>query len=84
MAATTLAAPVRAHATFGVGVSQQYIALLEEEDPRLQAFALSKLLSAVDVSWAEASEQIALIEGLAETPAFPARELAAAVASKVC
>ena len=83
MSTAAIPASGRAHPPFGVGLAQQYVALLEEDDTRLQTFALTKLLSAVDVAWAETSEQIATIESLAESPAFPSRELAAAVASKV-
>jgi 26S proteasome regulatory subunit N2 len=68
---------------FGSGAALQYIALLLEDDPRIQSFALGKLLNVVDVAWAEASEQIARIETLAEDPQFPAQQLAAAVASKI-
>lgn len=83
MSTAAIPASGRAHPPFGVGLAQQYVALLEEDDARLQTFALTKLLTAVDVAWAETSEQIATIESLAESPAFPSRELAAAVASKV-
>ncbi len=68
---------------FGSGAALQYISFLLEDDPRIQAFALGKLLTAVDVAWAETSEQIARIESLAEDLQFPAHQLAAAVASKV-
>jgi hypothetical protein len=37
----------------------------------------------IDTHWAEASPLVNTIEALAEDAAFPARELAAAVASKV-
>jgi hypothetical protein len=48
-----------------------------------QEHALRKLHTLVDSNWAEASEFVAGIEALAEDEAFGARQLAAAVASKV-
>lgn len=44
---------------------------------------MKKLNVLIDTNWAEASELVTHIESLAEDDAFPARELAAAVASKV-
>jgi hypothetical protein len=48
-----------------------------------QEHALRKLLTLVDAHWAEAADLVTVIEALAENEAFPARELASAVASKV-
>lgn len=51
--------------------------------PEMKIFALGKLNTVVDEFWAEISEVIAKIEVLYEDEAFPHRELAALVASKV-
>lgn len=61
------------------------LALLLEDDRSLQEHALRKLHGVIDSAWAEASEQVAAIEALAEDESLPApsRQLAAAVASKV-
>lgn len=58
-------------------------ALLEEQDPKLQAYALQKLNSLVDQFWAELADSVARIEELYEDESFPERQLAALVASKV-
>ncbi|KJE92162.1 proteasome 26S subunit [Capsaspora owczarzaki ATCC 30864] len=59
------------------------IALLDETQPQLQAFALGKLNGLVDTFWAEISESVRRIEELYEDEAFHNRQLAALVASKV-
>jgi 26S proteasome regulatory subunit N2 len=58
------------------------LALLEENDNTLRTHALTKLADVVDQYWAEVSSAVPLIEELSEDPSFPARELAASVASK--
>lgn len=58
------------------------LVLLEEEDDKLQKYALEKLLDVLDEHWAEVADAIVLIEGLSEDESFPHRELAAFVASK--
>lgn len=58
------------------------ISLLEEENDALRTHALQRLLEVVDQHWAEVAAVVPLIEELSEDDAFPARELAAAVASK--
>jgi 26S proteasome regulatory subunit N2 len=59
------------------------IALLEETDDRLIAYALKQLNSLVDMFWAEIADSITTIEMLYENEDFKERELAALVASKV-
>jgi len=56
--------------------------LLQEEEDKLREHALIKLVDVVDEHWAEVSEQIALIETLAEDETFDQHELAASVASR--
>ena len=58
------------------------ISLLEEEDDALRTHALKRLHQVVDQHWAEVAAVVPLIEALSEDDGFPARELAAAVASK--
>lgn len=58
------------------------ISLLEEENDALRTHALKRLHEVVDQHWAEVAAVVTLIEELSEDPTFPARELAAAVASK--
>lgn len=62
-----------------------FIALLDESDPELQAYALKKLNEVVDTFWAEIAdeENIGKIEKLYEDKSFSHRKLAALVASKV-
>lgn len=57
--------------------------MLDEPDHRIQVAVLEKLNQIVDEFWPEISEYIAQIESLYEDKAFPNRELAALVASKV-
>eukprot|EP00953_Heterococcus_sp_UTEX-ZZ885_P037408 19219-Heterococcus_DN1.PRE.2 len=63
-------------------ISGGLLALLEENDNTLRTHALTKLADVVDQYWAEVSSAVPLIEELSEDPSFPARELAASVASK--
>ncbi|CAM9481810.1 unnamed protein product, partial [Ectocarpus sp. 13 AM-2016] len=58
------------------------ISMLEEDDDALRIHALKRLHQVVDKHWAEVAAVVPLIEALSEDDAFPARELAAAVASK--
>lgn len=59
------------------------LALLDEPDYQLKAYALESLDSHVDQLWAEVADHITQIEELYEDEAFPAPQLAALVASKV-
>jgi len=59
------------------------LAMLEEEQLEIKAFALQKLNAVVDDFWAEISECLPDIEALYEDESFKARQLAALVASKV-
>lgn len=63
-------------------VAAGLISLLEEEDDALRTHSLKRLHQVVDQHWAEVAAVVPLIEELSEDDAFPARELAAAVASK--
>ncbi|CAB1113322.1 unnamed protein product [Ectocarpus sp. CCAP 1310/34] len=58
------------------------ISMLEEDDDALRTHALKRLHQVVDKHWAEVAAVVPLIEALSEDDAFPARELAAAVASR--
>lgn len=60
-----------------------YISLLDESDPQLQSFALTKLNEIVDQFWPDISDDITSIEILYEDAQFSDRQLAALVASKV-
>lgn len=59
------------------------LALLDEPDYQLKAYALESLDSNVDQLWAEVADHISQIEELYEDDAFPVPQLAALVASKV-
>jgi 26S proteasome regulatory subunit N2 len=59
------------------------LALLTEEQQLLQVHGLRGLLSVVDEHWAEVSGSVSQIEAFYEDDAFPQRELAALLASKV-
>ncbi|KAN0063959.1 proteasome regulatory particle base subunit [Thecaphora frezii] len=59
------------------------IALLDEQEPELQSYALKRLDSIVDQFWAEIADSVSKIEILYETEGFADRQLAALVASKV-
>ena len=56
---------------------------MDENDPSIQVYALEQLNQTVSIFWAEIAEQIQKIEILYEDAAFPNRQLAALVASKV-
>ena len=77
MAATAVMAPVQISSSTGL------LAMLEEEEAELKAFALNKLNACVSDFWAEISESLPDIESLYEDESFSARPLAALVASKV-
>jgi hypothetical protein len=49
---------------------QSLLALLEEEDPILQAHALKEIYAVLDQCWAEVANSIPLIEELSEDPEF--------------
>jgi 26S proteasome regulatory subunit N2 len=59
------------------------IALLDEPSDELKRYALRRLDSVVDTTWAEISSAIASVEALYEDDMFADRQLAALVASKV-
>lgn len=63
--------------------AQGLIALMEEEDDRLRAYALKQLDQVVPDLWFEVSAAITTIEALYEDEKFPERSLAALLASKV-
>eukprot|EP01088_Endostelium_zonatum_P015606 TRINITY_DN3915_c0_g2_i1.p1 TRINITY_DN3915_c0_g2~~TRINITY_DN3915_c0_g2_i1.p1 ORF type:complete len:1045 (-),score=328.52 TRINITY_DN3915_c0_g2_i1:23-3157(-) len=67
----------------GLTSAAGFISLLEEEEPELQVYALENLNAIVNEFWAEISDSIKQIEVLNENTSFPARQLAALVASKV-
>eukprot|EP00667_Euglena_gracilis_P003081 EG_transcript_3086 len=56
---------------------------LREADSQIQTFALKHINSQVTEIWSQASLLLGTIEQLYEEPAFPSRELAALVASKI-
>ncbi|KCV71957.1 hypothetical protein H696_01366 [Fonticula alba] len=57
--------------------------MLDEDNHSLQLMCLTQLSQIVDVNWVEMSESISKIEQLFEDQAFPDRELAALVLSKL-
>lgn len=59
------------------------VALLDEQEPELQSYALKRLDSLVHQFWAEIADAISKIEILYEDERFPDRHLAALVASKI-
>ncbi|KAG8463179.1 hypothetical protein KFE25_011176 [Diacronema lutheri] len=59
------------------------LAMLEEEQLEIKAYALRTLNAVVDDFWAEIAECLPEIEALYEDEAFEARQLAALLASKV-
>ncbi|SPO30302.1 probable RPN2 - 26S proteasome regulatory subunit [Ustilago trichophora] len=59
------------------------VALLDEQEPELQSYALKRLDSLVHQFWAEIADAISKIEILYENERFPDRQLAALVASKI-
>jgi 26S proteasome regulatory subunit N2 len=66
-----------------ISSSTGLLAMLEEDENELKAFALQKLDGCVADFWAEISESLPDIEALYEDESFAARQLAALVASKV-
>ncbi|KAG5178924.1 armadillo-type protein [Tribonema minus] len=84
MAAVAMLRPVEAgNAAGGASSAGGLLALLEEQDDALRTHALTRLAGVVDQYWAEVASAVPLIEEMSEDPGFPARELAASVASKV-
>lgn len=69
----------RLHLTSAAGI----ISLLDDNLQEMKIFALERLNTVVDEFWAEISEVVPKIEILYEDEAFPHRQLAALVASKV-
>ncbi|KAJ1018085.1 hypothetical protein NDA16_004954 [Ustilago loliicola] len=59
------------------------VALLDEQEPELQSYALKRLDSLVHQFWAEIADAISKVEILYEDERFPDRQLAALVASKI-
>ncbi|EEB08916.1 19S proteasome regulatory subunit Rpn2 [Schizosaccharomyces japonicus yFS275] len=59
------------------------MALLDEQEKELQVHALKKIYEFIDQIWPEVSDYISKIEILYEDTAFPERNLAALIASKV-
>ncbi|KAL8279340.1 hypothetical protein RQP46_008152 [Phenoliferia psychrophenolica] len=59
------------------------LALLDEPEAAVQAHALASLNKLIHSFWPEVAEAIEKIETLSESQAFPARQLASLVASKV-
>lgn len=66
-----------------VETASGWLALLQEPDLALKSHALKKLLECVDTLWHEVAETLPELEALAEDETFPARQTAAAVASRV-
>jgi len=62
--------------------AQGLLALLDEDEPALQAHALRNLHLVIDQNWAEVANKVPRIEEISEDPSFAHRELAAAVASR--
>lgn len=67
----------------GVSSAGALVALLDNADPALQVFALKRLDETVDAVWPDVADEVTAIEVLYEDDAFPERQLAALVASKV-
>lgn len=59
------------------------LALLDEEEPQLQAHALKTLNGLADAFWPEISEAVLKIQKLSENNDFPQNDLASLVAAKV-
>ena len=62
-----------------------FLAMLSDPDPiqEKQVYALRKIAQIVDYQWPEISDQLPRIEGLIDEDAFPEKQLAASIASKV-
>ncbi|XP_065188071.1 26S proteasome non-ATPase regulatory subunit 1-like [Sycon ciliatum] len=67
----------------GISSAGGLIALLSDEDPTIQVYALQRLNEVVDQHWTELSEHISLLEVLYENKSYEHRTLAALVVSKV-
>ncbi|GAA5866599.1 hypothetical protein JCM1840_002395 [Sporobolomyces johnsonii] len=63
--------------------AQGLLSLLDEPEAALQAHALDRINQLIDHFWAEVADHVVKIEALSESTAFPARQLASLVASKV-
>ncbi|POY76348.1 hypothetical protein BMF94_0545 [Rhodotorula taiwanensis] len=63
--------------------AQGLLSLLDEPDAALQSHALANIDNRIDNLWAEVADSIVKIEALSEDTAFPSRQLASLVASKV-
>ncbi|KAL8270614.1 hypothetical protein Esti_005435 [Eimeria stiedai] len=63
--------------------AQGVLALLQEDNTELQAAALMQLKDLVEVHWMELADVLPDIEALVEDQAFPQRDLAAHVASRI-
>ncbi|KAM0750672.1 26S proteasome regulatory complex, non-ATPase subcomplex, Rpn2/Psmd1 subunit [Meredithblackwellia eburnea MCA 4105] len=59
------------------------LALLDEPEPSVQAYALTNINRLIHSFWPEVAEEISKIETLSEKTDFPSRPLASLVASKV-
>ena len=58
------------------------LALLEEQEPSLQAAAVRGLLKVVDTQWAEVSAHVSRVEAFAEDAGHPQQAAAALLAAK--
>lgn len=74
-------APAMFQSNFPSSSAAGIIAYLEE-DNEVKVRALQRLYQIVDLHWAEVCNSLPLIEELSEDTSFPAKELAAAIASK--
>ena len=83
MSMTAVGGP--AHPSDVVATASGWIALLQESDPALKAYALNKLLGCVDTLWHEVAESLPDLEAISEDLdlPLPMRQTAAAVASRV-
>ncbi|CAI2379462.1 unnamed protein product [Moneuplotes crassus] len=59
------------------------LSLMQENNVRIQTYALNKLALVVDQTWPEISNHLDLLDALSSDESFPERQLAAFVASKV-
>ena len=66
-----------------INTASGFLSLLDEDEPELHQYALSKLNDLVSEFWAEIAHSITKIEVLYEDETFEHRKLAALVASKV-
>ncbi|GJN93401.1 hypothetical protein Rhopal_006456-T1 [Rhodotorula paludigena] len=63
--------------------AQGLLSLLDEPEAALQAHALRTVNARIDTFWTEVADHVVKIEALSEDTAFPARQLASLVCSKV-